>query len=221
MRGHLVRVTFLAAVCFPAAGFASAQAGPSPAPTSTTPVTPVPTASATSAAAVSQTPTPGPPIMPSGKESVDRARTLDATFMTGAWLRGLEQVELGRIAADRASNPGVRSFGQQIVQDRGKANEELRRFAQGQAIALPAAIDAKRKAEVDRISRLSSPALDRAIVLALVRLHDADVADFQKQTQANQEIELLGWVSVTLPMLEDEQKLIHRIANELRVSAGP
>ena len=139
--------------------------------------------------------------------------------MTRTQLRGLEQIELGRIAAARASNPGVREFGQQIVQDRGKINEELRLFAQGQSIALPTAVEPKRRTEIDRISRLSPPELDGAIVQALVKLHDADAADFQNQTQMGQEVELQGWVYVTLPLLEEQQDEIHRIASELGVFA--
>jgi putative membrane protein len=144
---------------------------------------------------------------------------MDAAFMTRVQLRGLELAELGRIAADRASSPDVRALGQQIVQDRGKANEELRLLAQGEAIALPTALDADRRAEVDRISKLSPPALDRAIVLVMVRIHDADVADFQKQTQMGQEVELQGWVYDTLPLLEDQQEQIHKIASDLGIAA--
>lgn len=222
MRGQLTRIILLAGGCFLAACIVSAQADPSPPPASTTPSTPAPTPSATPVATASPTPRPGPPDMPSGKESVDRARAMDATFMTRTQLRGLEQIELGRIAAARASNSDVREFGQQIVQDRGKANEELRLFAQGQSIALPTVLEAKRRTEIDRISKLSSPALDREIVRALVKLHDADVADFQNQTQMGQEVELQGWVYVMLPSLEEQQAEIHRIADELGISAaGP
>ena len=70
---------------------------------------------------------------------------------------------------------------------------------------------------MDHISKLSPPALDRAVVLAMVRLYDADVADFQKQTQMGQEVELQGWVYDTLPLLEDQQEQTYRIAGELGI----
>jgi hypothetical protein len=56
-----------------------------------------------------------------------------------------------------------------------------------------------------------------AIVLAMVRLYDADVADFQEQTQMGQEVELQGWVYDTLPLLEDQREQIHKIASELGI----
>ena len=125
-------------------------------------------------------------------------------------------------AAARASNPAVREFGQQIVQDRGKANDDLRMLAQSQSIPLPSELEARRRAEIDRISKLSPPALDSAIVSALVKLLDADVADFQNQTQMGQEVELQGWVYVMLPSLEEQQQEIHGIASDLGISAaGP
>ncbi len=61
-------------------------------------------------------------------------------------------------------------------------------------------------------------ALDRAIILAMVRISDADVADFQKQTERGQEVELQGWVYDTLPLLEEERDEIHRVAAELGIS---
>jgi predicted outer membrane protein len=214
MRGQLQKIVLVAAVCLPSDRFVFAQAVPSP--TVTTTITP--TAAPTSSPGPSPTPSPGPPSMPSGSETVERQRGSDAAFMTRVELRGLEAVELARIAAGRASTTSVRALGQQILQDRGKANDELRLFARGEAITLPAILDASRQAEVDRVSRLSPPALDRAIVLAMVRISDADVADFQKQTDMGQEVELQGWVYDTLPLLEEQRDEIRRIAAELGIS---
>ena len=47
--------------------------------------------------------------------------------------------------------------------------------------------------------------------------HDEDVADFQKQTEAGQEVELQGWVYDTVPRLEEEQREIHRVAAGLGI----
>ena len=214
MRGQLHKIVLVVAVCLPSDRLVFAQAAPTPTVTTTI----APTVAPTSSPGPSPTPSPGPPSMPSGKETVDRQRGADAAFMTRVELRGLEAVELGRIADEHASAASVRAFGRQILQDRGKANEELRLFARGEAISLPAALDASRQGELNRVSRLSSPALDRAIVLAMVRIFEADVADFQKQTERGQEVELQGWVYDTLPLIEEERDEIHRVAAELGIS---
>ena len=55
-------------------------------------------------------------------------------------------------------------------------------------------------------------------MLALVRTYDADVADFQKQTQMAQEVELQAWVYDMLPFLEDHQEAIHGVAADLGIA---
>src|SRR2546426_3437072 len=144
MRGRFFKTVFLAASGFLSAGVVAARAAAPPTVTPAASPTPVPTPSLTPAPTLPPTPPPGSLDLPSAKASVDRARAMDATFMTRVQMRGLELAELGRIAADRASNPGVRALGQQIVQDRGKSAEELRLLAQSEAIALPTALDADR-----------------------------------------------------------------------------
>jgi putative membrane protein len=192
-----------------AAAAAAAQEAPSPTPTPAPSATPAPTR------------TPAAIKLPSAKTEVDRQRKADSTFMSRAQLRGLEEVELGTIAAQKAANTALRALARQIVDERGSANEALRLFAEGQGIELPAALDSARRAEVDRISRLAAPDLERACVQAMVRLQDADVADFQDQSRAAQEVELQAWVFDTLPLLEDERDQIHEVAEALGIPAPP
>lgn len=214
MRGHFFKIFLLTAGSLSiAAGSASAQ------PTSTPTVTPTGPPAPTSSPGPSRTPSPGPPDFPSARENVHRQRATDAAFMTRVQMRGLEAVEFARIAAERTSNTSVRALGQQILQDRGKANEELRLFARSESIRLPTILDAAGQSEVDRASKLSSPALERAVVLALIRISDEDVADFQKQTEMGQEVELQGWVYDMLPVVEELGEEIHRTAAELGISS--
>jgi putative membrane protein len=139
--------------------------------------------------------------------------------MTRAQLRALEQLEFGRIVAARSANAGVRSLAQLMVEDRGKTSQELKQLAETQGIDLPTAPDAAGKADIERVSRLSSPELDRAYVERTLRTQDADVADFEAQTSMGQEVELQAWVWNTLPMLKDQQERIHAIASELGITA--
>ena len=205
-----MRQPFLEAAAFAAAlwllgAAAQAQDVPSPTPTPAPSPTPAPTR------------TPAALALPSARDEVDRQRRMDGAFMTRARLRGLEEIKLGQIVAQRSANDGVRSLARQIIEERGKANESLRLFAQSQAVELPTTLESARRAEVDRISKLPAAEIDHAYLLAMIRIHDEDVADFQKQTEAGQEVELQGWVYDTVPRLEEEQREIHRVAAGLGI----
>src|SRR5262244_1744374 len=171
------------------------------------------------------TPTPAPTRtpaasrFPSAKSEVERQRRRDATFIARARLRALEEIELSQIVSKKGSNSEVHSLALRILDDRAKTGESLRLFAESQGVSLPSALESPRQAEVDRISRLPSSDIDRAYIAAILQTHDADVADFQRQTEAGQEVELQAWVYDTLPLLEDHQAEIHRLAEELGVPA--
>src|SRR5438477_9018471 len=46
----------------------------------------------------------------------------DEKFIKDAAMGGQAEVELGRLASTKASNPDVKQFGQRMVDDHGKAN---------------------------------------------------------------------------------------------------
>jgi predicted outer membrane protein len=209
VRGQLSKIVATAAACFLRACLVSAQAPASPTPTPTPADSPSPTAAPTRSFTGID--------LPTAKAEVDRQRGMDATFMTRVQLRAAEELEQSRTVAARSANTAVRSFAQQMTDDLGKTIPELRRLAESQGVDLPAEPDAAGKAESERVSRLSSPELDRAYVERMLRSLDADAADFQAQARMAQEVELQAWVCDTLPHVEDAQTRIHAIAGEIGI----
>jgi predicted outer membrane protein len=209
MRGPLFEVVaIMAGGVFHAAVVLAQAASPTPTPSPLLSATPAPTRTA-------------PALnLPSARAEVDRQRGMDARFMTRVEQRALQELELSRIVAGRSANAEVRAFGQQMVEDGDKVTQALRRLAESQGIDLPSETDAAGKADIERVSRLSTPELDRAYVLRMLRDQDADVADFDAQARVAQEVELQAWVCDTLPLLEERQDRIHAIAGGLGIAAG-
>src|SRR3981081_579941 len=58
-------------------------------------------------------------------------------FSSAAAQGGLTEVELGRLAVQRGSNPAVKSFGQRMIEDHSRANDELQSIAMKKSINLP------------------------------------------------------------------------------------
>ena len=70
-----------------------------------------------------------------------KASGKDQQFLRHAASDGLAEVQLGQMAAERATNPEVQRFGQQMVTDHTKANQELMALAQSKNVSIPAKID--------------------------------------------------------------------------------
>lgn len=154
-----------------------------------------------------------PPVKPMGDQGStkavnDKKPSPDQHFVTDAAVGGMAEVELGKLAADKAANADVKKFGQRMADDHGKANDELKVLAQSEKITLPGAIDAKHKATIDRLSKLSGEAFDRAYVEEMLKDHQKDVAAFRTESKSGKDPEVKAWAGKTLPTLEEHLKMV-------------
>jgi len=131
----------------------------------------------------------------------------DNTFVTNAAGGGMAEVELGKLAVEKASSDQVKQFGQRMVDDHGKANDELKTLAQQKNITLPTSISAKDKAERDRLAKLSGAAFDRAYMSAMLSDHKKDVSEFRVESTSGKDADIKAFAAKTLPTLEEHLKL--------------
>jgi putative membrane protein len=131
----------------------------------------------------------------------------DRQFVMDAAQGGMAEVELGQLATQKASSDAVKQFGQRMVTDHGKANDELKTLAQSKSITLPTDIGAKHKATKDKLEKLSGAAFDRAYMQEMVSDHRKDVSDFRKESQSGKDPDVKAWAAKTLPTLEEHLKM--------------
>jgi len=134
------------------------------------------------------------------------ASSADAKFMKEAADGGMAEVELGQLAADKASSSDVKQFGQRMVEDHGKANGELKELAKQKHVELPAEPSAKHKATKARLEKLSGDQFDKAYMADMLKDHKKDVAAFQRESTSAQDPDVKAFASKTLPTLQEHLK---------------
>jgi putative membrane protein len=139
----------------------------------------------------------------------------DQAFIKEVAMGGLMEVELGRLATEKASNGQVKQFGQRMVDDHGKANQQLSTVAQQKNIQVPTELTGKAKAEHDRLSKLSGEQFDRAYMQLMVQDHRKDVSEFRKQSTKAKDSDVKSFASQTLPTLEDHLKTAEQTQRDL------
>src|SRR3982751_5197371 len=104
-------------------------------------------------------------------------------FANNAAQGGMAEVELGRLATQRAGDPSVREFGARMVADHSRANSELKSIAAQKGIQLPADLNAEQKSEKDKLAQMSGAEFDKEYMSAMVKDHETDVKDFDTQAK--------------------------------------
>jgi putative membrane protein len=142
----------------------------------------------------------------------------DDSFVKKAAIGGMEEVELGNLAKQKASSNDVKQFGDRMVADHSKADDQLKQVAQQKNVPLPTSLDAKHKATVDRLSKLSGDAFDKAYMKEMLTDHEHDVAAFKEESTSGKDADVKQFASNTLPTLEDHLKLAQDTASKVGVS---
>lgn len=148
--------------------------------------------------------------------SANRLTPGDSTFATKAAQGGMAEVKLGELAKEKASSQAVKDFGQKMVDDHTKANDELKGIAGRKGITLPESLDSKDQANYDRLSKLSGPAFDRAYMRDMVTDHRTDVNEFKREANGGTDADLKAFASKTVPTLEEHLRLAESTDNEVR-----
>jgi putative membrane protein len=135
----------------------------------------------------------------------------DRAFMTEAAAGGMAEVEMGRLAATKATSAAVKRFGRRMVTDHSKANAELKRLAKRKGVNLPTDLTAEQKADTDKLSNLSGAEFDREYMTMMVADHDKDVSAFEAKAGNAADRDLKRFVVKTLPTLKMHQKMAKQI----------
>jgi putative membrane protein len=140
----------------------------------------------------------------------------DAKFLKKAAEGSRAEAALGKLAAERGNSDTVKKFGERMATDHGKAADELAKLAQDKGVTLPSDLDAKHKRLHDRLAKLSGANFDREYMREMVRDHDADVKEFEREAKSAKDPDVKAWVGRTLPTLKEHQQQ----AREVNASVG-
>jgi putative membrane protein len=150
--------------------------------------------------------------MASGSAAKSSLSPADKRFVDKAAEGGMAEVELGQLATQKAASEDVKKFGQRMVDDHSKANDQLKELASSKGVNLPSGLDAKDQATKERLSKLSGEQFDHAYMQDMVKDHTKDVAEFRHESTMAKDPDVKNFASQTLPTLQEHLSLAKSIA---------
>lgn len=130
------------------------------------------------------------------------------------------EVTLGKLAAEKGSTDAVKQFGQRMVDDHTKANEELKKIATAQSLSIPDSIDKKHQSRVDKLSKLTGAEFDRAYIKDQLKDHQQDVREFQDEAQNGSDAAVKDFAGKTLPTLQEHLAMVKELNKEKKTATA-
>jgi putative membrane protein len=154
-----------------------------------------------------------------GAKSDSKVPSADEQFLKDAAAGGMMEVELGKIAADKAVNDQVKAFGRQMQEDHGKANDELKTLAASTGVQIPTALAGKHKKTVDRLSKLSNTEFDRQYMRTMIDDHKEDLKAFQREADKGKDPDVKQFASKYVPMIQNHLEMAQATGKQLKVAS--
>jgi|SRR5579862_2890397 len=152
-----------------------------------------------------------------GKRSSTRSMS-DHNFLTKAAEGGMAEMEFGQLASKNASSGCAKQFGQRMVTDHSKANDQAKSLAAQKGITLPTSMSSKDQAMYRNLSSKNGGDFDKAYMSAMLKDHREDIAEFRQEANSGNDPDIKAWAAKTLPTLEEHLRIAEDCAKQLGIS---
>ena len=143
--------------------------------------------------------------------------TADQKFIKTALMGNMYEVEAGKLAAARATSPEVKNFGQKLMDDHQKANEELKPIAVTKNVEIPAALDKKHQGMIDDLSKYSGADFDSQYMAMMAKDHKKDVEAYKKEVGKSEDPQVKGYASKTLGVIEQHLATAEQLHDSMKL----
>ncbi|HMJ07026.1 MAG TPA: DUF4142 domain-containing protein [Chthoniobacterales bacterium] len=117
----------------------------------------------------------------------------DRDFLMAAGKGGMEEVDMGKMAAKKGQSAEVKNIGKMMVTDHSKANKELMALAKKKGVQLNAG---------HTMAKMDDANFDHAYLDQMVMDHKKTIATFEKEAKKGKDADVKAWASQTLPTLK-------------------
>ena len=143
-------------------------------------------------------------------------QTIDREFLADAASGNMMEVELGRIAQEKATRKEVKDFAAMMVKDHSEANDRLKTIAQNKNIQLPQQMKEDQQEKVKKFRDMKAgKEFDKEYVNLMVEDHEEDVSLFEDKQNDIKDPEIKQWADNTLQTLRKHKQRIEEIKNNM------
>jgi putative membrane protein len=123
-------------------------------------------------------------------------------FLTEAAHATTSEIEVSRLATERASDPRVRQYAAMMVRDHTAGAQQLRGLARAQDIDVPERPDEAHIKTAANLEELSGSQFDREYMSLMVADHAKLLSEFQDKAAGARDPQVRAWAGSQVPILQ-------------------
>jgi putative membrane protein len=171
----------------------------------------------------------GTPAAKPGVPAPDQLDASDRIVIHQLAIGNAAEIELGKLAQQKAHNQPVKSFADTMIRDHDAAGKRLADLAQAAQLPLPSGFDDEHQALREHLGKLTGAAFDVAYIQAQAQDHQKTLQLLEYEIGSGQDQALREFAANTLPKIREHLQMAQAIAltvtpqapQEARAPASP
>jgi putative membrane protein len=144
----------------------------------------------------------------------------DSSFLKDAEEAGLYEVQGSKIALEKATDPQVKAFAQQMIDDHTKANQEVEALASQKGLKLPTTPSVAEQAKLKTLEHWSHSGFDHHYADGVgVSAHKDAVKAFTKASTDAKDADVKALASKSLPTLQHHLGMAQQLSDATKKSS--
>lgn len=153
-----------------------------------------------------------------GIATANAASPGDQMFVDSIFKSDAAEVQLGQLAMQKSQSDDVKQFGQKMVLNRTKLDEQLKPIAEELDVSKPKSPSKKDKQLIAKLETLSGPEFDQEYIKAVVKDHEQAVKDFKNEAESTQNPNLQQAAKMDERVIAEHLQAAEQIAQSHNVS---
>ena len=127
-------------------------------------------------------------------DSID-SKEDDSEFLVDAAEINMTEIEAGKLAQTKSTNPAVKKYGQMLVDEHTKSAAEVKAMADSRNISLPTSATEEGQDKYQKLNEKTGVDFDKKFADMMVDGHEKAIDKFQKAAEHATDQEIKTWAS--------------------------
>ena len=150
-------------------------------------------------------------ISPPDPQETRQVPERDENFLKLAAQSDMAEIEMARLALERATSDAIKGYAQHMIDDHKSASVKNMMIAQHRRVNLPMGLSPEQQATRDRLASLSGTAFDHAYIKANIEAHAKAVQLFRDQAAYGLDPDVRHFAATLLPTLHQHWEAARKL----------